>query len=198
MADISQWIYDLLSPLGIGGLLLCIFLLFFIDAILFPTIPELFAIIIFSVYPTPWFAVEILATIAVAEVLGLTLLWLIVKNLHIPKKVQDALNRYTKFLIFQDEKIILLNRLAPVLPFMGAFVAVCNWSYKRCLAYTLIGGMIKYGIILALGSIFFSYLESGVATTITIILVLVIIAISIIYSIMRKKKMTRTCEPGSE
>jgi uncharacterized membrane protein YdjX (TVP38/TMEM64 family) len=134
----------------------------------------------------------------VAEVLGLTLLWLIVKNLHIPKKVQDALNRYTKFLIFQDEKIILLNRLAPVLPFMGAFVAVCNWSYKRCLAYTLIGGMIKYGIILALGSIFFSYLESGVATTITIILVLVIIAISIIYSIMRKKKMTRTCEPGSE
>lgn len=198
MTDISQWIFDLLSPLGIGGLLLCIFLLFFIDAILFPTIPELFTIIIFSVNPTPLFAVEILATIAVAEVMGLTLLWFIVKNLPIPKKIQETLNRYTKFLIFQDEKIILLNRLAPVLPFMGAFVAVCNWSYRRCLIYTIIGGMVKYGIILALGSIFFSYLESGVATTITLVLVLVIIAISIIYSMMRKKKMTQACEPGSE
>jgi hypothetical protein len=197
MTDISQWIFDLLSPLGIGGLLLCIFLLFFIDAILFPTLPELFAIIIFSVHPTPWFAVEILATIAVAEVLGLTLLWLVVKNLHIPKKIQDALNHYTKFLIFQDEKIILLNRLAPVLPFMGAFVAVCNWSYRRCLFYTVIGGFVKYGIILTLSSIFFQYLESGVATTVTLILVLVIIAISILYSMRRKKKMAQTCEPGS-
>ncbi|HSV42104.1 MAG TPA: hypothetical protein VLH13_01670, partial [Methanomassiliicoccales archaeon] len=163
MTDIGQWLIDLFGSLGPGGLLVAIFLLFYIDAILIPTLPEVFTILIFATNPTLEFAIEILAVIAIAELLGLTTLYVVVKRLHVPKKIQSALDRYTKLLIVKDEKIIILNRLAPVLPFMGAFAAVCHWSYRRCVAYTLIGGMVKYGIILALGGILFAYLSSDMA-----------------------------------
>ena len=189
MWDIGQTFYDLLSPLGVAGLLFCIFLLFYIDAILFPTLPELFVIIIFSVNPTVEFAVAILLTIAVAEVLGLATLYLLVKKVGVPDVIGKALNRYTGFLIVSDEKALLVNRVAPVLPFSGAFVAACNWSFKKAVLYTLVGGMIKYGVILGLSSIFFTYLSSETATFVTLVLVIVIIAISIAFSMVRKKRL---------
>jgi membrane protein DedA with SNARE-associated domain len=190
MAAIGQIFYDALSPLGTIGLLLCVFLLFYIDSIVFPTLPELFTIIIFSVDPTLDFACEILVTIAIAEVLGLTTLYLIVKRLRIPKKIQNAVSRYSKMLLVKDEKIILLNRIAPVLPFMGAFVALCKWSYKKSVGYTVLGGVIKYGIILTLGSLAYEYLSSDTATVVTIILVLVIIVVSLVLSYLKKEKMS--------
>jgi uncharacterized membrane protein (Fun14 family) len=189
MWDIGQWFYDTLSPLGLAGLLFCIFLLFYIDAIVFPTLPELFVIIIFSVNPTVEFAVAILITIAVAEVLGLATLYILVKKVGVPRVIDKALKRYAGFLIVSDEKALLMNRVAPVLPFSGAFVAACDWSFKKALIYTLVGGMLKYGLILGLSSVFFSYLSSDAATYVTLVLVLVVIVISISYSVVRKNRM---------
>jgi len=190
MAEIGQIFFDTLSPLGTLGLLLCVFLLFYIDSIVFPTLPELFTIIIFSVDPTFGFASEILVTIAIAEVLGLTTLYLIVKRLKVPRKIQSVVSRYSKMLLVKDEKIILLNRIAPVLPFMGAFVALLDWNYKKAVGYTVFGGAVKYGIILALGSIFYEYLSSDAATIVTLVLVLAIIGISMALSYVRKEKMS--------
>lgn len=195
MVEIGQIFYDALSPLGTLGLLLCVFLLFYIDSIVFPTLPELFTIIIFSVDPTIGFAGEVLVTIAVAEVLGLTTLYFIVKRLRVPKKIGNVVNRYSNMLLVKDEKIILLNRLAPVLPFMGAFVAICNWDLKKAVGYTVLGGVIKYGVVLALSSIFYAYLSSGTATIVTMVLVLSIIAISLVLSYVNKKKMSRVKGP---
>lgn len=195
MAEIGQFFYDILSPLGIIGLLLCVFLLFYIDSIIFPTLPELFTIIIFSVDPTIGFAGEILLTIVLAEVLGLTTLYLIVKRVKVPTKIERAIEQYSKMLLVKDEKMILLNRVVPVLPFMGAFVAICDWNYRRSVAYTVISGVLKYGAILALSSIFYAYLSSGTATIVTILLVLGLIAISLVLSYVKKERMSGTKGP---
>ncbi len=193
--DIGQIIFDFFSVMGTPGLLFCIFLLFYLDAILIPTLPELFTVIIFMANPEPWFAVLILITIVVAEFLGLTTLYLIVKGVRIPNKIEAAVHKYRDFLIVRDERMIIVNRFAPVLPFMGAFVAICGWSYKKAVLYTLGSGVIKYGAILALSNIFFVYFAEGTAGTVTIAMVLVILAVSLVVSFHRKRKMERGREP---
>lgn len=187
--DIGRIIYEALKSLGGFGLLLCIFLLFYIDSILFPTLPELFAIIIFMANPTPEFAMMILMTIVVAEVLGLTTMYMIIKAIGLPRRIAAVLERYSQLLIVRDERVILLNRIAPVLPFVGAFAATCHWSFRKCILYTIIGGVIKYGAILALGSIFYAYMSSGEATFVTTALILCIVGGSIVLSLRRKKKL---------
>ncbi|MDD1767094.1 MAG: hypothetical protein LUQ27_00815, partial [Methanomassiliicoccales archaeon] len=189
MLDIGQAIYDIFSPLGAWGMLACIFFIFYIDAIVFPTLPELFTVIIFMAIPEAWFGLAILATIAVAEVLGLTTLYLIVKRVRVPRMIERAVCRYRDFLMFRDERMILVNRVAPILPFIGAFVCLCNWSFKKSLAFTLLGGMIKYGVIIALSGAFFLYFSSGTAQTVTIVMILAIIAISFVFSFSRRRKM---------
>jgi len=190
MTDITVWLQDLLAPLGTLGLFLIIFIFFYVDAILFPTLPEVAALVFFSSNPTSLpFAIEILFTILIAEVMGLMTLYWVVKHFSMPKKIENALTKYTKFLFVKDEKIILINRIAPVLPFMGAFAAVCHWDIKRCVFYTLLGGVIKYSFILISSAAFYTYLESGEAFTVSTILVLSIISISIILSYLRRDKI---------
>ncbi len=175
-------------------MLACIFIIFYIDAIIFPTLPELFAVIIFMAIPEAWFGLAILATIAVAEVLGLTTLYLVVKKIRVPQMIEKAVCRYRDFLMFRDERMILVNRIAPILPFLGAFVCLCNWSYRRSLAYTLVGGMVKYGVIIALSGAFFAYFSSGTAQTVTIVMILMIIAVSLVISFSRRRKMRKKDE----
>jgi hypothetical protein len=189
--DLGNIIYDFFSVMGVPGLLLCIFLLFYIDAILIPTLPELFTVIIFMAIPEPWFAGLILFTIAGAEFLGLTTLYTIVKGVNVPRKIEAAVIKYRDFLIVRDERMIIVNRFAPVLPFMGAFVAICGWSYRKAVIYTLASGVIKYGAILALSNLFFVYFSEGTAGTITIIMVLIILVLSLIVSVYRRSMMKK-------
>ncbi|NYT12302.1 MAG: hypothetical protein GKC03_07130 [Methanomassiliicoccales archaeon] len=189
--DLGNIIYDFFSVMGVPGLLLCIFLLFYIDAILIPTLPELFTVIIFMAIPEPWFAGLILFTIAGAEFLGLTTLYTLVKSVKVPRKIEAAVIKYRDFLIVRDERMIIVNRFAPVLPFMGAFVAICGWSYRKAVIYTLASGVIKYGAILALSNLFFVYFSEGTAGMITIIMVLIILVLSLIVSVYRRSMMKK-------
>ncbi len=192
MIDIPQILSEFFSPLGVWGLLICIFILFYIDAIIFPTLPELFTVLVFltpTAIPIELFAVLILMTIAVAEVLGLTTLYLAIKRARIPKRIENGVIRYQRFLICPDERMILINRLAPTLPFLGAFVAICHWSYRKAIFYTLLGGIAKYGIILAASGAFIAYMERGMATAATLIMVVIVIALSFIASAIRRKRM---------
>ena len=188
MFDIGQTIFQSLQPLGTEGLLLCVFLLFFIEAIVFPTLPELFAVIIFMVQPTVAFALLVLATIGAAEILGTSTLYFIIKKVRIPARIHSAADKYCDMLLVKNERIVLLNRVAPVLPFMGAFAAICNWDFQKVLAYTFIGGMIKYGTILAMSSLFFTYMSTGMAETVTMALVIGVIGISLTFSVIKNRK----------
>jgi membrane protein YqaA with SNARE-associated domain len=196
MFDVGQTIYQSLQPLGTEGLLFCVFLLFFIDAIVFPTLPELFVVIIFMAQPTTLFALLILGTIAIAELLGTSVLYLVVKKIKIPKRIQSAADKYCNMLFVKNEKIVLLNRVAPVLPFMGAFAAIGNWNMRKVLVYTFAGGMLKYGAILAMCTLFFAYMSTGMAQTVTIGLVIIVIAISLSLSAFRNRKERKANESG--
>lgn len=192
MFNIGEAIYDFFGPLGVPGMLLCIFLLFYIDAIIFPTVPELFTVIIFMAYPQTWFAVLILATIALAEFLGLSTLYMLITRINVPQRIRKAVNGYANFLIYNDERMILVNRFAPVLPFMGAFVSICGWSFKKSAVYTLISGVLKYGIILALSNIFFIFFSEGTASLVTLVMVFVILGISLAVTYVKKRALKKS------
>lgn len=188
--DIGAFLTSFFEPLGITGGLICIFLLFYIDAILFPTLPELFTVIIFTSYPDvnlTLFAAAVLAAIVAAEVLGVLTLYTVVKKIKVPERIAKAAHKYRDFLIVSDERMILLNRIAPVVPFMGAFICLFDWRLKKSIGYVAAGGLIKYGVILALSTAFLEYMEHGTAQTVTILMVIIVMVASLIASYFKKK-----------
>ncbi len=189
MLGIGEFIYEVFHPLGTGGMLLCIFLLFYIDAIVFPTLPELFTVIIYMAIPELWFAGAILVTIAVAEILGLCTLYYVTMSIKVPGRIEKFAERYRRFLLLGDERMIIVNRFAPVIPLMGAFVKICDWSLKKSLFYTVLSGTVKYGAILVASQTFFVYFSEGIAEVVTIVMVLVILALSLAVSLYKKSKM---------
>ena len=202
MVDIGQEVYHFFSALGPLGWLAAIFVLFYIDAIIFPTLPELITVIIFIAglqTTSAWaLGILILATIAVAEFAGLATLYLIVKKLKVPKTIHRVVCKYKDFLIVKDERIILVNRIAPVLPFLGAFVAILDWSFRKAVIYTLVGGVVKYGLILLLSSWFFEFLSAGTAELVTLIMVIGILVASFALSLVRRRRMKKgnaNCPP---
>ena len=192
--NLGQAIYDLFGANGEWGLVLCIFLIFLLDALLIPTLPELFFVLAFiggANYGHPLlFGVELLIAAVIAEQIGIFSLYLVVKkyNHKIPKKIQSALDKYTQFLVVSDEKLLLLNRVAPMLPFAGAFVAILNWSVPKSAFYIAIGCVVKFGFIMMLSNFFYNYFQSEESQIITIVVILVVIAVSIILSFFVKKK----------
>ena len=192
MADISSVIIGIFNPTNVVGGLVCIFLLFYIDAIIFPTVPELFTVGIFASQTqiaTLWFGLLILGTIAISEVLGFCTLYYVVKKVKVPKLIRRGVDKFQAFLIYPDERMILVNRIAPIVPFLGAFASICNWSLRRSLKYTLIGGFLKYGLILLASGLFIEYWDRSTATLVVLTMVIIVIIISFVASYYRKKKM---------
>src|SRR3989442_957695 len=64
----------------------------------------------------------------------------LVRTGRMPPRIEKLMARWMKFLIIHDERIILLNRVFPVVPFVGAFMAALKWNYPRSLAVIIIGG----------------------------------------------------------
>jgi hypothetical protein len=193
MSSIGQIIVDFFSAYGIFGWLLAVFFLFYIDAIVFPTVPELFVVLIFiggqGIIPDYQWIIAILITLLLAEVAGLTTLYLIVKRVKVPRRIHSVVERYRDFLLVHDERMILVNRVAPVLPFMGAFVAILGWSFRKSIIYLVVGGLIKYGLILVASQYFLDYFSSGTATTVTLVMVFAFLAFSFVLSIIRRRRM---------
>ncbi len=192
MAGITDIIISIFNPTNVVGGLICIFLLFYIDAIIFPTVPELFTVGIFASQTqisTPGFGLLILVTIAISEVLGFCTLYYIVRKVKVPRLIQRGVDKFQAFLIYPDERMILVNRVAPIVPFLGAFASLCNWSLKKSLTYVLIGGVIKYGLILLASGLFIEYWGGPNATIAVLTLVIGVIIISFVASYFRKKRL---------
>lgn len=196
---IGDLIYDLFHSLGPAMALLALYLIFVIDAAIFPALPEIFAVLFFMANPLPdgsaliW-GLAILAMAVLGELTGNTLLYLLVRNLLVKKQKMPAfldrlMKRYMNFLIVKDEKIILVNRIAPVVPFVGAFMAVCDWSYKRSISYIFLGSVAKYGLLLLLIGQFSLIYEKGTAQLVALVAVLAVIAISAIFSVIYRKRI---------
>lgn len=187
---LGEPIFNFFSGLGTAGMIIALLLIFIVDATIFPALPELFAVIIFLSAPVlelGWAAVVIVIAL-IGEVIGNTTLYLIAKKAKIPKRLEKIMKKYVNFLLVKDEKIILVNRIAPVIPFVGAFIAVCKWSYKKSITYMVSGGLAKYSFLLILVGAFNVMWTRELATNVTIVMVIIMIAISTIASLIYRRK----------
>ena len=181
--------YDLFGPYGYVGVIIFVFLVFYIDSVIFPTLPEIFFIMGFMYHPTAPWALVILATAIVSEIAGVLTIYAIVEYVHVPKKIRWAVNKYAEFLIVSDERAILINRFAPLIPFTGAFISIIDsWKISRGLFYLVIGCVLKYGLILLFANFFYAYFQGPEADWITIGFVIAVMIISLIATYYRKKK----------
>lgn len=190
MFNISEWMLGIFGPYGATGVILFVVLIFFIDAVLFPTLPELFFVIGFMYMPDSiTFGIALLVAASIGEMIGITLLYVIVDRIHMPERVKKVARKYIGFLMVSDERIFLVNRFAPMVPFAGAFISmVDNWQFKKCMFYIVLGCYLKFGAILLFSKFFYVFFSSDMAQTFTIVMVFVIIIISFIASFLKKKK----------
>ncbi len=192
MIGLGDWIYGLFGGNGEFGLLFCIFLIFLLDALLFPTLPELFFVIAFMAGPNyrspAVFGIELVLTAIAAELVGILTLHYIVTHIHVPGRIERAVNKYTQFLVMGDERLLLLNRVAPMIPFAGAFIAIAHWDIKKSVFYIVLGCILKYGFIAVMSGFFYTFFNSNEAQTFTLVATFAIIIISFVTSILLKKR----------
>lgn len=185
--------------MGLAGALAAMYLIFVVDASVIPTLPEVFVVgfyslhTLFGVPPILW-AAALLATALAGEATGNTLLYLavnraLVRTGRMPKRIESLMRRWTNFLLLHDERIILLNRVIPVLPFVGAFIAALKWRYPRSLAYILIGAGVKYSALLLLVGLIGVAYDSAVAGWITFGLVVGLVVASAVGSLLFRRRV---------
>ena len=178
------------GPYGAIGIIVFVALIFFIDAVFFPTLPELFFVIGFMYMPGDiMFGIALLVAASIGEILGISLLYIIVEKIRMPEKIKNVADKYIGFLVVSDERIFLVNRFAPMIPFAGAFISIIEgWKFRKCIFYIILGCYLKYGIILAFSSFFYTFFSSDMAQSFTIVMVLAVILISFALSFYKRKK----------
>ena len=187
--DLTAFMTGLFGPYGMAGVVAMVFIAFLLDATFIPALPEIFIIIGFAYDPTPGFALVLLCTAIVAEVLGNLILYSLVEKFGLPKRLKRIMNKYVDILIVSDERMMLLNRIAPLIPYSGAFISVIDhWTLKRSLMYIVIGCILKYGLILSMSTFFYAYFTSDVAQYVMIAFIIIVLAISFIASYIRRKR----------
>jgi len=205
MASVADWLSGLFAFLGPAGTLVALFFVFVIDAAVIPALPEL-AVVLSFLYRTPgteplsW--ALLLLTMAIAgEVVGNTVMFLWVRKLvvdrgHLPKIVDRMMRGWTKMLLVRDERIILVNRIAPVVPFVGAFIAVVGWSFPKSMAYIVVGAAAKYTLLLLLVGYLGVAYDPNTATLLTVGAVIVLVVASLVASLVLRKRMAAPPGPA--
>ena len=186
---IGDWLYGVFGPYGYIGILVFIFLLFYIDSLIFPTLPEVFFILSFMYDPTPYWGMILLLVGAVAEFAGVTSLYLVVERIRVPERIRSVADKYSKFLILNDERMILVNRVAPVMPFTGAIISLIeSWEIKRAWFYLILGYVLKYGAILLFANFFFAFFSGPQAEVLSRVMIIIVMAVSLFMAYRKKKR----------
>lgn len=198
MAFVDDFLGGLFATLGPVGALLALFLLFVVDAALFPALPEVAIVLTYSFVPAGldpilW-AVLLLVMAVSGEAVGNGTLYVVVKRAlvergRMPAMIDRAMRRWVNFLVVRDERLILLNRVAPVVPMVGAFIATLGWDVRKALAFVVVGAAAKYSVLLVLtGSLRVAY-DLVTARWIAIGLVLGIVGVSGVASILARRRI---------
>jgi len=197
MASLDEFLAALFASLGPVGSLLALLLIFALDAALFPALPEVWIVVTYTYRPEildPLLWAALLLGVGIAgDVLGTTFLYLMVRRVLIrgrrmPGWLERGMKRWTTFLVVRDERLILLNRVAPVIPFVGAFIATLGWDYRRSLAYVAFGGLAKYAILLFVVFAIGVAYNPSTARWITLGIVVVVVAVSVLASSLYRRR----------
>jgi hypothetical protein len=183
---IGDMVRELIRDITGGNITLILlgtFLIFFLDAMVITILPEIL-ILFFYENPIPGISalswLVLLVVIAtVGDVSGNFTVYLLFKKWKwFHKRVSEKLKKYVGLLVLKDEKLILLNRVAPALPMCGVFMAACGWNIKRSLYYIFIGGAVKYTLILSFFEFFEWLYGTDTAFFVTFLSVVVFLVIS--------------------
>jgi len=197
MASLDEFLAALFASLGPVGSLVALLLIFALDAALFPALPEVWIVVTYTYRPEvldPLLWAALLLGVGIAgDVLGTTFLYLMVRRVLIrgrrmPGWLERGMKRWTTFLVVRDERLILLNRVAPVIPFVGAFIATLGWDYRRSLAYVAFGGLAKYAILLFVVFAIGVAYNPSTARWITLGIVVVVVAVSVLASSLYRRR----------
>ncbi len=199
---IGDFIYNITGG-SILLLLIGVFLIFYLDAMVLTILPEVLILFFFASRPDGvsifvWI-VLLLGMACIGDVGGNYTVYLLfkkVKRYH--NWAYDMMRKYVGLLVLKDEKLILLNRVAPALPMCGAFMAACGWNVKRSLLYVFIGGIIKYSIILFLFGFLDWIYPVDTAFWITFSSVVVFLIISFFLGRHERKKLAAKKEEIAE
>ena len=131
-----------------------------------------------------------------ASLAGNFTLYSLVKAARLPHRIERRMKQYTNFLLVKDEKLLLLNRLAPVVPYTGAFMAVCNWNLRKCFLYLSTSAIAKFSAIGLIAWASYDNLRQDIAPWVSIAVVLVLLTASIIASFIYRKKQHIGGEPA--
>ena len=189
---IGDALVDFFGGFGGVGLIAALYLIFLVDSMIFPALPDFFLLVIYATNPhsTPW-ALTLFCIAVAGSFTGNTLLYLIVKKTTMPGFIARAMQKYSDLLIVNDERILLVNRVAPVLPYTGAFIAVNNWRYPLAITYIVVGAAAKFGVLLMLSGTFYRLFKQGVAQDATLVLIVATIAVSLAASFIEKQRLKR-------
>jgi len=190
---VGDFLFDFFAGLGDQGILLALFLLFLLDAILVPTLPELFFILGIGANPSWEFSFAVLMAGFAGELAGLFSLYFLVRLVGLPRRIEKALNKYLDFLIVNDEKVMLINRAAPMIPFAGAFMAIMRkrWDVRKCVMWSALGYFIKYGLIMILGQSAAAFFDSGTSRYVMLVGIFIVIGLSMILTFYRKRQLDK-------
>jgi hypothetical protein len=183
-----------------GGLL-ALFLVLYINSVAVPTLPEVFLVIIFTTgygIDPLLLAILILIVATLSEAAGLLTLYYLTKRIRLPPKIDKIFSGYRNFLLVHDERMILVNRVAPLIWLLGAFVAFAHWDLRLSLKYQAIGGLAKYGFILILGELFLTFTRQGTATLATLLIVLIALTLSFFVALYKRQKREKQDEVRPE
>jgi membrane protein YqaA with SNARE-associated domain len=184
-------IIELFSSLGFTGGLVAIFLIFFFDAMIIPLLPELFAVLIFQANPVLEWGILVLLVAEIGEILGNSTLYFAAKTVGLPKFMKKGMNKYIRFLMLKDERLILSNRIAPTVPFVGAFIYACNWDFKKSILYVAVGGLVKYTFLLSIVGAFNVAYPEDTAQNLTLIMVIIFIIVSALLALLKSRRDRR-------
>jgi len=186
--DVLEQVLRYFESFGPVGLAAFLFAVFFLDAMAVPMLPEFFVMVFFASNPSLGWAATLLAVVCIAEVSSNYFLYAMVKRRGLPHFLEKRMKMWVSFLIVSDERLILVNRVVPVVPFMGAFIATMKWDVRKSLAYVAVGGAVKYALLMAFVSVAFAWFERGTARSVTLLLIAAVVAVSMVQSHRARRK----------
>jgi len=99
------------------------------------------------------------------------------------------MTKYTGFLVVHDERLLLLNRIAPIVPYTGAFMAVMKWDLRKCALYIFSGALAKAAVVVVLAWLSYDNLRADIAPWVALLAVVVVLALSIIASYIYRRRV---------
>ncbi|MCK4717980.1 MAG: hypothetical protein KAT70_04850, partial [Thermoplasmata archaeon] len=122
---------------------------------------------------------------------GVSSLYYIVENVRVPHRIKHVASKYVDVLFVSDERVVLMDRIVPVVPFIGAFISFCNWNFKKAITYNVLGCLVKYSFLLVFAGTLKHYFATGLAGDVTLVLVLAVVGISLVINYIWDKKRKR-------